>query len=113
MLLQVKTKYQKPTSLDSELQDLRERLFQRPTILATPTHLTATPRGGGGGEAVAKATTTGTDGAAASSLPTYGPSSSTIFNHPDSDDPIAQTLYKMIEPDDKVRILFSKSLRIL
>ena len=25
-----------------------------------------------------------------------------MFNHPDSDDPIAQTLYKMIEPDDKV-----------
>ncbi len=27
-----------------------------------------------------------------------------VFNHPDSDDPVAQTLYKMIEPDDKVRI---------
>ena len=26
-----------------------------------------------------------------------------IFNHPDSDDPVAQTLFKMIEPEDKVR----------
>ena len=25
-----------------------------------------------------------------------------VFNHPDSDDPVAQTLYRMIEPDDKV-----------
>ena len=29
-----------------------------------------------------------------------------VFNHPDSDDPVAQTLYRMIEPDDKVRILY-------
>ena len=65
-----------PNSLDSEL---RERLFQRPTILATPRSSSS--------EAVAKAATT--DGPAGSSLPNYGPS---IFNHPDSDDPIAQTL---------------------
>ena len=29
-----------------------------------------------------------------------------IFNHPDSDDPIAQTLFKMIEPDDRVRLIY-------
>ena len=49
-LFQVKSKYHKPTSLDSELQALRERLFQQSTILASPTHLTATPR-----EAITKA----------------------------------------------------------
>ena len=25
-----------------------------------------------------------------------------VFTHPDSDDPIAQTIYRMIEPEDKV-----------
>ena len=27
------------------------------------------------------------------------------FSHPDSDDPIAQTIYRMIEPEDKVHIM--------
>ena len=102
MYSQVKSKYHKPSSTDSELQAIRDRLFQRPTILATPTtHLTATPRGN---DAIAKATSEGSS-AVSGSVPVYGPSSNTIFNHPDSDDPIAQTLYKMIEPDDKVSIL--------
>ena len=36
-----------------------------------------------------------------------------VFNHPDSDDPVAQTLYKMIEPDDKVGILCIQRISIL
>ncbi len=36
-------KHKPPSSSDSELHALRERLFQRPTILATPTQLTTTP----------------------------------------------------------------------
>ncbi len=34
------------------------------------------------------------------SLPDY--TKVDLFNSPDSDDPVAQTMYKMIEPDDKV-----------
>ncbi len=40
---QVNKKHKPPSSSDSELHALRERLFQRPTILATPTQLTTTP----------------------------------------------------------------------
>ena len=33
----------------------------------------------------------------------------TPLNQPDTDDPVAQALYKMIEPDDKVHILLCNS----
>ena len=62
----------------------------------------ATPRSSSSSKAVAKAATI--DGPVGSSLPNYGPSSSMIFDHPDSDDSIAQTLYKT---DDKVRMPYS------
>ncbi len=35
--LQVRIKYKQPVSYDSELHDRREKLFQHPTLLATPT----------------------------------------------------------------------------
>ena len=45
--------------------------------------------------------------------PSYSSNKLEVFNHPDSDDPVAQTLYKMIEPDDKVILLIDSVYSVI
>ena len=142
--LQVRSKYKQPVSYDSELHDRREKLFQHPTLLATPTQNVTGFHDDEYEESHEKPTEADDQGYiafVARNVPyvllkccstlvlhththtltppthtdlapslTVSPLHSSVgvssrhelYRPPSSDNPVAQTLYKMLEPEDRV-----------